>query len=233
MLKQLDASLWVNEVDFNLIGINFGNRMTCIQLEDGSLCLHSPTKFDNSTLEKLINIGEIKTLICPSLMHNLFIMKWKKKNPNATLFSPSKAKNVSPDVTFDNSSTKDINQLFNNELICIPIEGMPMLQEYAFIHKASNTLILTDLAFNFGNEMTGWPRFFVRLYGAHNKFSPTITIRALIKDKRAFGKSLANILSYNFDRIIVSHGHVIEKDGKKVMLEAFDKYLRNLEITMT
>ncbi|NOZ53836.1 MAG: hypothetical protein GXP08_12010 [Gammaproteobacteria bacterium] len=53
MLRQLDASLWVDEVSFKLFGIDFGNRMTCIQLADNSFWLHSPTKFDRTTHAKI------------------------------------------------------------------------------------------------------------------------------------------------------------------------------------
>ncbi len=94
-----------------------------------------------------------------------------------------------------------------------------------FIHHASKTLILTDLAFNFGTDVPLSTGIFLKLYGAYNKFCPTLTIRASIKDKGAFGKSLQRILAEDFDRIIVSHGNIIEKDGKNIFKQAFRKYL--------
>jgi len=101
------------------------------------------------------------------------------------------------------------------------------LQEYAFIHHASKTLILTDLAFNFGKDVSGWSALFLKLYGAYGKFGPTFTIRALIKDKNAFSESLKKIVLHDFDRIIVSHGRIVESNGKPMFKTAFKKYLEN------
>jgi len=227
MLRQLDSSLWVDEVPFNLIGINFGNRMTCIQMTDNSFWLHSPTKFNRETHEAIKTKGKIKYLIAPSLMHNLFVMDWKEQDVASQVIAPSQAKKIHADIKLEQAQKNDLDQYFNDEISCIPINGMPALQEYAFIHHASKTLILTDLAFNFGKDVTGWTKLFLTLYGAHNKFGPTRIIRALIKDKRAFGESLKRVASHDFDRIIVSHGRIVESNGKAAFNEAFKKYLEN------
>jgi len=225
MLRQLDSTLWVNDVKFNLMGINFGNRMTCIRLSDNSMWLHSPTRFDKSTYEKIEHLGEIKHLITPSLMHNLFVMDWKKQQPNAQIMAPAHVKKVTADIHLDAQTIEIFNQLFDGEISCIPINGLPLLQEYAFIHHSSKSLILTDLAFNFGNKSSGWAKLFLTLYGAHNKFGPTITIRASIKDKAAFRHSIQEIVAKDFDRIIVSHGDIITHNGNEIFKQAFKKYL--------
>ncbi len=225
MLRQLDSSLWVNEIPFKALGIDFGNKMTCIQLEDQSFWLHSPTKFNEKTYEEIKEKGYIQYLITPSLMHNLFVMKWKKQDSTSLVLAPSQAKRVHADIKLDETSGDKIEKLFNNEISIIPINGIPMLQEYAFIHHASKTLILTDLAFNFGKNISGWSKLFMKLYGAYNKFGPTLTIRALIRDKKAFSESVKKIASQKFDRIIVSHGQVVERDGNFVFNEAFKKHL--------
>lgn len=233
MLRQLDSSLWVDEVPFKLLGINFGNRMTCVKMADNTFWLHSPTEFTQTTYEAIQSKGDIKYLITPSLMHNLFIMDWKRQATNAQLLAPSTTKKVKADIFLDENSPNELDKLFNDEISCIPIDGIPTLQEYAFIHHASKTLILTDLAFNFGNDVHGWTKLFLKLYGAHNKFGPTITIRSLVKDKAAFRKSLAVIASYDFDRIIVSHGDILETNGKAVFEKAFQQYLETSAMIST
>jgi len=227
MLKQLDSSLWVDDVPFKLLGINFGNRMTCIQLADKSLWLHSPTKFDRTTYETIKAKGNIKYLVAPSLMHNLFVMDWKKQDMTCQVLAPAHAKKLQADIKLDETLEQKKNQLFNGEISCIAIKGMPVLQEYAFIHHASKTLILTDLAFNFGKDGPAWTRLFLKLYGAYDKFGPTLTIRALIKDKIAFSESLKKVASQSFDRMIVSHGSIVESNGNTIFKQAFKKYLKN------
>ncbi len=227
MLRQLDSSLWVDEVSFKRLGINFGNRMTCIQLADNNFWLHSPTKFDRTTHQEITTKGKIKYLVAPSLMHNLFVMDWKEQDIASQVLAPAQAKKLQADLKLDETSLEKIAQLFNSEISCIPINGLPVLQEYAFIHHASKTLILTDLAFNFGKNVTGWTKFFLKVYGAYDKFGPTLTIRVSIKDKHAFNESLKKIALQDFDRIIVSHGRIVESNGNIIFKEAFKKYLEN------
>ena len=231
MLRQIDTRLWVNEVSFSLLGIDFGNRMSCIQLPDDSFCLHSPTKFDLDTYQSLAEKGSIKFLIAPSLMHNLFVMDWKAQNTESQILAPTAAKKLQVDQSLNELKQEQIKQLFQGDLGCVAIEGMPMLQEFAFIHHPSKTLILTDLAFNFAGKLPSWTALFLKLYGAYNKFGPTITIRALVKDKQAFAKSLTKILEYDFERIIVSHGEIVESGGKGIFEQAFARYLKSVATT--
>jgi len=41
------------------------------------------------------------------------------------------------------------------------------------------------------------------------------------KDRQAASRSLRRILSWDFDRIIIAHGDLIEKDAKEVALQAW------------
>jgi hypothetical protein len=39
----------------------------------------------------------------------------------------------------------------------------------------------------------------------------------LIKDKRAMRKSIDRILEWDFDRVIMAHGQVVERDGRDLL----------------
>jgi hypothetical protein len=43
---------------------------------------------------------------------------------------------------------------------------------------------------------------------------------------RAAGAELEKILAWDFDRIVVSHGEPVARDGKAVFVEAFGAFLR-------
>lgn len=224
MLQSIDTGIWIAEAPFKLLGIDFGNRMTCIQLHDKSLFLHSPLKFDQALFEELSKLGEIKYLVAPSLMHNLFIMDWKQHCPAAEVLAPAMAKKVQADIVLEQSIVA-LNQMFPGEISIIPVRGMPMLQEYVFIHLPSKTLILTDLVFNFSDDVSGWTKFFMKAYGVYNKLGPSITIRAMVRDKNAFRASIRQVASKPFDRIIMSHGGVVEEDGNARFESAFRNYI--------
>lgn len=53
----------------------------------------------------------------------------------------------------------------------------------------------------------------VAVGGQHHPGMPR-SVKAGVKDKAAFESSLATILGWDFDRVIVGHGDVIDFDGK-------------------
>ena len=86
---------------------------------------------------------------------------------------------------------------------------------------ASRTLILTDLAFNISAERFGGARLFYWLVGAGGRFGPHRIIRYGIRDRRAARASLERILEWDFDRVIVSHGDVLESGGRASLAAGF------------
>jgi hypothetical protein len=101
------------------------------------------------------------------------------------------------------------------------LEGVRM-NEHAFYHRQSGTLIVADLFFSFPKDVQGWPRFFVRhfmrlpgLFGISVLFR-----RFVIHDKEAFKRSLKALLALDFERLVVAHSEPIEKDAKRVVEQA-------------
>lgn len=87
------------------------------------------------------------------------------------------------------------------------------------IHLPSRTLIVADLIFNFPADETGWSRFFHRHIAGFKRYPGMSRIlRFFIKDKAAFRQSIDQLLTKDFDRIIVGHGNVIETGGKELLV---------------
>ena len=51
-------------------------------------------------------------------------------------------------------------------------------------------------------------------------------MKAMIEDVALFIMSLEQAMKWDFDRIIVSHGEIIETGGKEAFQQAFKDYLR-------
>ncbi len=94
---------------------------------------------------------------------------------------------------------------------------MPKLQELALLHRASRTLILTDLAFHIRHSASWFTPLFMRINGAYGHFGPSRIFRTLVKDRAALRASLAHLRDWDFDRIIVTHGEVLEQGGQAAM----------------
>jgi len=99
--------------------------------------------------------------------------------------------------------------------------GRPYENEVAFFHRASRTLILCDLAFNFGPG-TAWPtRWLMRVIRSYGRFGPSTLDPWLIRDRAAARASLERILAWDFDRVVVAHGDVLEGGGREALREGY------------
>jgi hypothetical protein len=99
--------------------------------------------------------------------------------------------------------------------------GAPYLNEVVFLHRRTRTLLLTDLAFNVQPGERNQARIFHWLVGATGRFGPHRIVRSTMRDRKAARGSLAAILAWDFDRIIVTHGDVLEHGGRAALQAAF------------
>ena len=97
----------------------------------------------------------------------------------------------------------------------------PRLEEVAFLHGASQTLLLTDLAFHVRHSDSRFTRVFMRLNGGYGRFGTTRMLRSSFRDRKALRASIDRILAWDFDRVVVTHGEVLERGGREALREAY------------
>ena len=97
------------------------------------------------------------------------------------------------------------------------------MNEVVFFHAATRTLLLTDLAFNVPANHGAGPRarLFYWVAGAAGRFGPHRIVRLGIRDRAAARTSVERILRWDFDRVIVTHGNVLESGGHEQFATAF------------
>ena len=59
------------------------------------------------------------------------------------------------------------------------------------------------------------------LMGAAGRFGPHRFVRWMIRDQQATRASLGSILRWDFDRVILAHGDVVETGGRQKLRDAF------------
>lgn len=221
-MRQLGPGIWIHERPFRLFGVEFGNRMTIVKMGDGTLLVHSPIALDDALQSEIERLGHLAFLITPNAFHGMFIEDWMKAFPDARHFTAGTehtGKNKSEPL-FDLAVAG-----LSPTLEAMRVEGIPKLQEYVFYHRPSRTLILTDLAFNIRTDVSIWTKIFFSMNDAYGKFGPTRLMRSMITDKVAFSASLNALMEWDFEHIVVSHGDVVEYDGKNILRGAFQPYL--------
>ena len=220
-LTQLAPDLWVATRPLPLIVGDIGTRMTVIRLADGSLFLHSPVKLDGETKSALDAIGPVRAVVAPSRVHHFYVGDYGAAYPQATLYAAPGLEQKRADVHFGAVLDDEPPPAWAGQIDQHVFRGTPIMNEVVFFHAPTRTLLLTDLAFNVVRPMPGRARFFLRLVNARG-FGPHRIIRFGVRDRVAARASLERILQWDFDRITVTHGDVLESGGHAALQAAFD-----------
>ena len=93
-LKKLADNLWIVDgeevmMNFKLFKVPFSTRMTVIRLQNGGLWVHSPIKPSDNLLFEIKQLGEVKHLIAPNVLHYSYINEWHELFPEAEVWLAS------------------------------------------------------------------------------------------------------------------------------------------------
>jgi hypothetical protein len=220
-LRQLAQDVWVVERAQRFFGLEVGTRMTVIRLADGSLLLHSPVALDAELRRELDAIGRVCFAVAPNRVHHLYAGKVADAYPEARLWVGPGLELKRPDLVFDGVLGDEAPAEWKDQVDQVFFRGRPYENEIAFFHRVSRTLILCDLAFNFGPRAAAPTRLLMRLLRSYGRFGPSKLDPLLIRDRRAARQSLERILGWDFDRVVVAHGDVLESGGREALRQGY------------
>ncbi len=221
MLKQVCTDLWVAEQPLRFAGIEVGCRMTVVRLPGGGVIVHSPIECVAELRNEVQSIGEVGWIVAPNRFHHLYLDSWKEAFPNASVLIAPGLETKRPDLESAKALSEESPADWAGAVETQPLEGFPLANECVFLHRPSSTLIATDLAFNFGSEAPLGTRLLIRLAGRLGELAPTRLERLLIRDPVAFRRSLDRVLEWSFDRVIVSHGEIVESGGREQLAKGY------------
>jgi hypothetical protein len=107
----------------------------------------------------------------------------------------------------------------------LSFSGFDSLNECVFFHAASRTLILTDTAFHFDESFPALTQFATRVLGGYKRLSPSLLERIATTEKKKVRNSVAKILRWDFDRVIMAHGSIVEQNGKEKFQQGYEQFL--------
>ena len=221
MLRRLADDVWVTERPQRFFGLPVGARMTVIRLSGGRLLLHSPLPLDAALRVELDALGRVACAVAPNRLHHLYAGDVVRTYPEARLWVAPGLPEKRPDLVHAGVLGDEAPVEWRGELEQAFFRGRPYENEVAFFHPATRTLILCDLAFNFGPR-DAWPtRVLMSLLRSYGKLGPSKLDPLLIRDRAAARASLERILAWDFDRVIVAHGDVQESGGYPLMRDGY------------
>ena len=95
-----------------------------------------------------------------------------------------------------------VDGLWAEDFLSASMQDVPLFDETVFYHRRSRSLIVTDLVQN--REERGG--VFI---------APPLNQSAVIKNTDAFKSFIAQIAAWDFDRIVITHGDIIETSARQ------------------
>lgn len=232
MLREIDRNIWVSELPLRYFGLSVGTRMTVISLIDGELIVISPIQVNDETIHQINKLGNVCYIVAPNLYHHLFADSFKAIYPNALLLAAPGLEFKRPDLIVD-KFLPDADNIFKGEVDYLLFDGIrtfglsgaALLQEFVFFHRASKTLVLTDTAFHFDESFSPITQLVARLIGGYKKLTPSLLEKLATQETEKVKQSVQNILAWDFERVIMAHGSVLEHDAKRQFKEGYEWFL--------
>lgn len=166
------------------------------------------------TAEEASHVGsDPLTLVAPSLLHHLHLPAAIERFRPVALWGP-------PGLPEKLPALGPIRVLgvdpwpHADQLEFVVIEGAPKRNEVVFFHRASRTIYTADLFFNIREPGGVLTSLALRFMGIYRRFGAARLWRSWVTDRAAFTRSIEAVLAWDFDRIVVAHGEVLEYNAR-------------------
>ncbi len=214
-------NVWVVNRPQKFYGLPVGTRMTVMRLPGGRLLLHSPVVLDAGLRAELDALGRASYVVAPNRVHHLYAGDVAKHYPDARLWIGPGLERKRPDLKYVAILGDEPPEEWREQVGQTYFRGRPYENEIVFFHRPSRTLVICDLAFNFGPSAPLPTRLLMRLIGSYGRFGPTKLDPYFIRDWAAARKSLERILAWDFDRIVVAHGDIVATGGRELLRDGY------------
>jgi hypothetical protein len=198
--RRVDENLWTYHTDLGSMGVRPGRRMVAVRRSGHRWTLFSPVPLDRESRAELEGEGQVDALVVPTAFHNTFVPETAAAFPNATVYLVDQAKRHDLEPERCRSIPDDLPATWGEDLVSIPLDGMPRVNEIDFVHPASGTLLVSDLIFHIDGRYPWLTRLVFRLAGARPGIRASRMFRMMVRDRPAFLRSLDRILACDFDR---------------------------------
>ena len=237
-LKPVVDNLWivdgpVIEFGFPWPKFPFPTRMTVIRLSTGDLFVHSPTPLTPDLRAEVERLGPVRFIVGPNRIHYWWIPKWKSAFPEAEVYlAPRIREQAGRHIDFNGHAfTAASGYPWDDEIATLPVAGGYMT-EVEFFHRASRTLILTDLIENFEPDKIGglFLRLMMWIGGVtppHGGLPRDLRLTFTWRHRRELRTAVETMLGWNPERIIIAHGRWHETNGAAELRQALAWLLKD------
>lgn len=185
----------------------------------------SPLPMSSSVRQCVDALRPVCALVVPNLFHHLFLRAAHQAYPGATVFAPRGLERKQPTVVYKVLPDEGPLPVLGDDLEVRLIRGAPAVEEHLFFHRPSRTLILTDPLFHVRSASSWKTRAFLRLMCAYGRPAQTRLWGWFVRDRRAFGEGLREVLDWPFERVVMAHGEPIVEAPAQILRESRARFL--------
>lgn len=222
-LNYLGGNLWeaAGATAVDLIAIPYPTRMTIVRLEAGGLWIASPVQLRFEVLKGLTELGPVTHLLAPTPRHQWRLDSWHALFPEAALWSTRRGPATLGGHRLPTTTLSDqAPAAWRGQLDQARFPGYGF-EEITFCHRASGTLLVEDLFQAHLPNPRPLVNALVRVGGIGAAGGVPRDMRALAR-KPAARAWAERVLSWDFDRLVMAHGQLIESDAKAWVSRALD-----------
>jgi hypothetical protein len=223
-LRELAPGLWC--VDGEWYDTPFKRRMTIVRLKSGELVVHSAIRMKDEDYAALDKLGQVAWIVAPNAFHTSEAHAYADRYPSARVLVPAAAeKAMRKQGRVDGVLPEGWPAALRGELDVLELAGLRYVNESVFFHRPTRTLLAVDLVFNLQDEYPGMLGRILRWNQIDRRFGPSRAFRWIFtRDKAALAPSIRKMLEWDIDRVVMSHGRVLDTGGRQA-LEAGFTYL--------
>jgi hypothetical protein len=203
------------------LGMPYPTRMTIVRLRDGALWICSPIVLTAPLRSALDALGAVAYLVAPNKLHHLFLGDWTRAYPGAALWAAPGLARRRSDLAFAGTLGDRPEPGWAADLDQVLFHSLAM-DEVVFFHRASRTVVVTDLVQRFDPAtVRGWRGLVMRADGLVGEGGSTPREwRLTFVDRRRARAGRRRVLAWNPERVVVAHGTCVATAGRAVLARA-------------
>lgn len=225
--KRFAEDVWVvDSGPINAGGLVLPVRMTVIRLRDGGLLLHSPTAYTPALAAALAALGPVAHLVAPNVAHWTYLPRWQRAFPRATLWAaPGLAERAQvrrAGLRVDGVLGEMPPAAWRDEIDQGVVEGGAGFREVWFLHRATRTLVVTDLLQNLdAARLPALTALVARATRGASGTTPLYLRAALRLGGETVRGALRAMVAQAPERVVMAHGAPFNHGGAARLRRAF------------
>lgn len=219
-MQPLGGDIWLVEgPTVSFLGLPYPTRMVVVRFRNGDLWIWSPIAL-TPELERSVNqYGLVRYIVSPNKLHHLYLGDWKNAWPRAKLYASPGLARRRRDLHFDAELSDIPDPAWADEIDQVIFRGSFAMDEVVFFHRASSTVIFTDLIQKLDTDrLSGWRMLLMRLdnvVGADG--STPREWRLSFWNRRAARRALAAVLAWEPRQLVFAHGCCVLEGGTEAV----------------